>query len=166
MEKLKYLWHKFLYFSGIMVIVIAVYGSYKNQYGFEIPESNYISACDGKEVVSSIKTQCTKMDGARNDKPIYAEIITDVYSIRDIYKTTVYRRYCFPNGARSVQFVLREFIEDANNGDKQRVEIGDDLDLEATSCAGIEALFWDVDGKAKNGVMYYRMTDNGVEDYE
>ena len=162
MEKLKYLWHKFLYFSGIMVIVIAVYGSYKNQYGFEIPESNYISACDGKEVVSSIKTQCTKMDGARNDKPIYAEIITDVYSIRDIYKTTVY----FPNGARSVQFVLREFIEDANNGDKQRVEIGDDLDLEATSCAGIEALFWDVDGKAKNGVMYYRMTDNGVEDYE
>lgn len=139
MEKLKYLWHKFLYFSGIMVIVIAVYGSYKNQYGFEIPESNYISACDGKEVVSSIKTQCTKMDGARNDKPIYAEIITDVYSIRDIYKTTVYRRFCFPNGARSVQFVLREFIEDANNGDKQRVEIGDDLDLEATSCAGIEA---------------------------
>ena len=97
-----------------MVIVIAVYGSYKNQYGFEIPESNYISACDGKEVVSSIKTQCTKMDGVRNDKPIYAEIITDVYSIRDIYKTTVYRRFCFPNGTRSVQFVLREFIEDAN----------------------------------------------------
>ena len=54
MEKLKYLWHKFLYFSGIMVIVIAVYGSYKNQYGFEIPESNYISACDGKEVVCHI----------------------------------------------------------------------------------------------------------------
>lgn len=129
-------------------------------------KGNYISACDGKEVVSSIKTQCTKMDGVRNDRPIYAEIITDVYAIRDVYKTTVYRRFCFPKGARSVQFVLREFIQDANNGDKQRVEVGADLDLEETNCASIEALFWDVDGKARDGVLYYRMTENGVEDYE
>ncbi len=166
MEKLKYLWHKFLYVVGIMVIIFAVYGAYHEQYGFEIPEANYISACDGKEVVSSIKTQCTKMDGVRNDRPIYAEIITDVYSIRDVYKTTVYRRFCFPQGGRSVQFVLREFIQDANNGDKQRVEVGADLDLEETNCASIEALFWDVDGKARDGVLYYRMTENGVEDYE
>lgn len=124
MEKLKYLWHKFLYIIGIMVIIFAVYGAYHEQYGFEIPEANYISACDGKEVVSSIKTQCTKMDGVRNDRPIYAEIITDVYAIRDVYKTTVYRRFCFPKGARSVQFVLREFIQDANNGDKQGQKLG------------------------------------------
>ncbi len=28
MEKLKYLWHKFLYIIGIMVIIFAVYGAY------------------------------------------------------------------------------------------------------------------------------------------
>lgn len=59
-----------------------------------------------------------------------------------------------------------EYIQDANNGDKQRVEVGADLDLEETNCASIEALFWDVDGKARDGVLYYRMTENGVEDYE
>lgn len=57
-------------------------------------------------------------------------------------------------------------FQDANNGDKQRVEVGADLDLEETNCASIEALFWDVDGKARDGVLYYRMTENGVEDYE
>ena len=66
MEKLKYLWHKFLYVVGIMVIIIAVYGAYHDQYGFKIPEANYVSVCDGKKVVSSIKTQCTKMDGVRS----------------------------------------------------------------------------------------------------
>lgn len=64
-------------------------------------------------------------------------------------------------------FIIRRILSGVSGFSfKQRVEVGADLDLEETNCGSIEALFWDVDGKARDGVLYYRMTENGVEDYE
>jgi hypothetical protein len=161
--------NKLLYGMGLFFIVTTVFSLslqvYREIFEFKIPEAQYISPCDGQEVVDSFKTQCTKFVNDRVELPIYAEIVTEVSAVRDVYTTTVYRRFCFPQGRRFSYFALDEYVEDANTGSQHKESVGSDFNFEELGCDVLEVLFWDLEGKARNGILYNKLTDKGIEDY-